>query len=299
MEKIKDELLDLKIEDFLNYIKFEKKLSEETRKNYQYDLSHFKLFIENEITTFSNVSQSDIEKYLEYLHKKLDARSIARNMVTLNNFFNYLVIEKEITKNPCEFISRPKLSKKLPQVLSVEEVDSLLDIKIRTVFDYRNKAVLELLYSSGLRISEALNLTTRDIDFENGIVRCFGKGSKERIVPISDYALLHLKNYYDKRALILKGKISDWFFLNNKGEKLSRQGFTKALKLILKKKNIKKDITPHMLRHSFATHMLSNGADLRSIQLLLGHSDISTTMIYTHVSKEKVKQDYKEFHPRS
>ena len=286
--------------DYIDYIKFEKKLSNETIKNYKYDLDHFSEFLKDKkISDFTLVKQADIEDYIEVLTEQKDASSIARNLVTLNNLFNYLLIEKIINKNPCEFISRPKLKKRLPNVLSIDEVDNLLNIETKTIFDYRNKAMLELLYSTGLRISEALNLTTRDIDFENGIIRCFGKGSKERIVPISDYALYHLGTYYDLRKELLKKEINDWFFLNNHGNKLTRQGFAKALTNILKDKNINKEISPHILRHSFATHMLSNGADLRSIQLLLGHSDISTTMIYTHVSKEKIKKDYEEFHPRS
>ncbi len=286
--------------DYIDYIKFEKRLSNETIKNYKYDLNHFKLFLlSNKIANFNGVKQIDIEDYLVVLNKEKDPSSVARNMVTVNNLFNYLIIEKIIDKNPCEFISRPKLRKKLPNVLSEAEVDNLLDIRLNTIFDYRNKAMLELLYSTGLRISEAINLTTRDIDFENSLVKCFGKGSKERIVPISEYTIYYLKAYYDIRYKFLKKDVCDYFFLNNHGKKLTRQGFSKALDNILKEKNITAKVTPHILRHSFATHMLSNGADLRSIQLLLGHSDISTTMIYTHVSKEKVKKDYEEFHPRS
>ena len=250
----------------------------------------------NDITS---INQKIIEDYLSYLNINKDSRTIARNITSLNNFFKYLMIEKIIEVNPCEFIDRPKLSKKLPNVLSVEEVDKLLDIKLNTRFDYRNKAMLELLYSSGLRISELVNLTTRDIDFTNSIVRCFGKGNKERIVPISEYSLYYIKLYYDMRDTFFKGKINDYLFLNNHGKKLTRQGFNKILNKILEEKNIKKEVTPHTLRHSFATHMLNGGADLRSIQILLGHSDISTTKIYTHISREKIKNDYEMYHPRS
>ncbi len=285
---------------YIDYIKYEKKLSEQTINNYHYDLNHFYLFLEKEhIDNFLNVKQKHIEKYLSILKKNKNAKSISRNITSINNLFNYLLIEEVIEKNPCEFISRPKLQKKLPNVLSIEEIDNLLDININNRFDCRNKAILELLYSTGLRVSEALNLTTRDIDFTNDIVRCFGKGSKERIIPINDYALHYLKKYFDIRGEFLKKNTCDYLFLNNHGKKLTRQGFRDTLEKVLKEKNINKEITPHMLRHSFATHMIANGADLRSVQLLLGHSDISTTKIYTHISKEKVKKDYEKFHPRS
>ena len=292
------------IKDYIDYTKYERRLSKETSKNYEYDLMHFSMFLEDNknkynLNDITSIKQSIIEDYLSYLNTNKDSRTIARNMTSLNNFFKYLMIEKVIEVNPCEFIDRPKLSKKLPNVLSVEEVDKLLDIKLNTRFDYRNKAMLELLYSSGLRISELVNLTTRDIDFTNSIVRCFGKGNKERIVPISEYSLYYIKLYYDMRDTFFKGKINDYLFLNNHGKELTRQGFNKILNKILEEKNIKKEVTPHTLRHSFATHMLNGGADLRSIQILLGHSDISTTKIYTHISREKIKNDYEMYHPRS
>lgn len=290
------------IKDYIDYTKYERKLSKETSKNYEYDLIHFNTFLvknKYNLNDITSINQKIIEDYLSYLNINKDSRTIARNITSLNNFFKYLMIEKIIEVNPCEFIDRPKLSKKLPNVLSVEEVDKLLDIKLNTRFDYRNKAMLELLYSSGLRISELVNLTTRDIDFTNSIVRCFGKGNKERIVPISEYSLYYIKLYYDMRDTFFKGKINDYLFLNNHGKKLTRQGFNKILNKILEEKNIKKEVTPHTLRHSFATHMLNGGADLRSIQILLGHSDISTTKIYTHISREKIKNDYEMYHPRS
>ena len=290
------------IKDYIDYTKYERKLSKETSKNYEYDLIHFNTFLEKNkynLNDITSINQKIIEDYLSYLNINKDSRTIARNITSLNNFFKYLMIEKIIEANPCEFIDRPKLSKKLPNVLSIEEVDKLLDIKLNTRFDYRNKAMLELLYSSGLRISELVNLTTRDIDFTNSIVRCFGKGNKERIVPISEYSLYYIKLYYDMRDTFFKGKINDYLFLNNHGKELTRQGFNKILNKILEEKNIKKEVTPHTLRHSFATHMLNGGADLRSIQILLGHSDISTTKIYTHISREKIKDDYEMYHPRS
>ena len=289
----------MEIIEYLDYIKFERKLSNETVKNYEYDLNKFISYLkENHINSFNKVTVGNIENYLKYI-SNLNSRSISRNITSINNLFIFLLKEKRVKKNPCEFIDRPKIKKSLPDTLSVEEVSNLLDIPLKTKYDYRNKAMLELMYGSGLRVSELISLTMRNIDLENDIVRCLGKGSKERIVPINDYSMYYLKLYIDKRNLFLINGFNDYLFLNNHGKQMTRQGFFKNLKKILLEKGIKKNVTPHTLRHSFATHMLSGGADLRSIQILLGHSDISTTKIYTHISKEKIKRDYEDFHPRS
>ncbi len=288
----------MELRDYIDYIKYERKLSLETVKNYKYDLEKFLLFLkEKGIFDINLVTTKDIEDYLATL-KNFSPKTVSRNITSINNFMLFLLKEKKIDFNPCEFIDRPKLNKNLPTVLSIEEVDKLLDIPLKTKYDYRNKAMLEILYGSGLRISELINLTTRDVDFENAVIRCLGKGSKERIVPINDYIIHYLKLYLDKRNLFLIKGQNDYLFLNNHGKQMTRQGFLKNLQKILNEKNITKHVTPHTLRHSFATHILSGGADLRSIQLLLGHSDISTTKIYTHISHEKVKDDYKQFHPR-
>lgn len=284
------------IDEYIDYIKYERKLSDETIKNYRYDLNKFISFLRNK--NIKDVTIKDIENYLVFLDKN-SSKTISRNITSINNFFIFLIKEGKLKKNPCEFIDRPKLNKTLPNTLSIEEVEILLDITLKTNYDYRNKAMLELLYGSGLRISELINLTTRDIDFENAVIRCFGKGSKERIVPMNDYVIYFLKEYLEVRPFMQKNKKSDYLFLNNHGNKMTRQGFWKNLQKILKEKGITKNVTPHTLRHSFATHLLNGGADLRSIQMLLGHSDISTTKIYTHISHEKVKEDYKKFHPRS
>ena len=291
--------MKIDIDNYIDYVKYERKLSKETSKNYEYDLNKFISFLENiGIKELKDVDQKIVEKYLKSI-SDMNPKSISRNITSINNLFVYLLKEKEIKTNPCEFIDRPKLKKSLPDTLSVEEVSSLLDIPLVSKYDYRNKAMLEILYGSGLRISELISLTLRDIDMENDIVRCMGKGSKERIVPINDYEKYFLSLYLDYRSLFLVNGDNDYLFLNNHGKKMTRQGFLKNLKKILVEKGIKKNVTPHTLRHSFATHLLSGGADLRSIQMLLGHSDISTTKIYTHISNEKVKSDYKEFHPRN
>ena len=288
----------MEIEEYLDYIKYERKLSKETINNYKYDLNKFNSFLKTKkINNYTKVSQKDIELYLKEINN-LNPKSVSRNITSINNLFIFLLKTKKIDKNPCEFIDRPKLQKTLPDSLSFEEVSLILDIPLITKFDYRNKAMLEILYGSGLRISEVLNLSLRDIDMENDVIRCFGKGNKERIVPINDYEMYYLKLYLDKRSLFLIKGDNDYLFLNNHGHKMTRQGFTKNLNTILESKGIKKKVTPHTLRHSFATHMLKGGADLRSIQILLGHSDISTTKIYTHITNEKIKKDYDTFHPR-
>lgn len=289
----------MEFNDYIDYIKYEKKLSEETIKNYKYDLKQFNSYIkENNITDINKIKTKDIENYLKHL-KNLNSKTISRKITSINNFFIFLLKEKRIDHNPCEFIDRPKLNKTLPDTLSEKEVESLLNIPLNTIYDYRNKAMLEILYGCGLRISELVNLTTRDVDFENAIIRCIGKGSKERITPINDYVIYYLKEYLERRPLLIKKETTDYLFLNNHGKKMTRQGFFKNLQKILKEKGITKYVSPHTLRHSFATHLLNGGADLRSVQILLGHSDISTTKIYTHISNEKVKKDYKNFHPRS
>ena len=291
--------MKIDIDSYIDYIKFERKLSDETAKNYRYDLNKFVSFLEDEgIKSLTEVNQKIVLKYLKSIND-MNPKSISRNITSINNLFIFLLKEKRVKSNPCEFIDRPKLKKSLPDTLSFEEVSNLLDIPLLTKYDYRNKAMLEILYGSGLRISELISLTLRDVDMENDIIRCIGKGSKERIVPINDYEKYFLNLYLEHRSFFLINGDNDYLFLNNHGKKMTRQGFLKNLKKILVEKNISKNVTPHTLRHSFASHMLSGGADLRSIQMLLGHSDISTTKIYTHISNEKVKKDYEEYHPRN
>ncbi len=284
--------------DYIDYLKYERKLSPETISNYRYDLIKLYKFVCDRKIDLLKVDQDIVEEYLKQINT-LDSSTISRNITSINNFYNYLIIEKKVRQNPCEFIDRPKMKQRIPNSLTIKEVDELLDIKLNNLFDYRNKAMLELMYSTGLRVSEMINLTTRDIDFENAIVRCFGKGSKERIVPLNDYVIYYLKLYLDRRSNFLKKDRNDYLFLNNHGKKMTRQGFEYILKKILEDKKIDKYVTPHTLRHSFATHLLEGGADLRSIQLLLGHENLVTTTIYTHASPEKLKKDYIKYHPRS
>ena len=289
------------IDDFISHIEYEKRLSKNTSNSYKNDLNKYKEYLEKKgIYITNDISKSDIENYLELLKKDdVKASSIARKLTTIKAYHNYLFQKQKINIDVSETIERPKLRKKLPNVLTVDEVDRLLDIECKTKFDYRNKSMLELMYGTGLRITELLDLKLNDFDLENCVIRCYGKGSKERIVPIGEYTMESLVNYLEIRNELLRKRSCEYLFLNNLGGRLSRFSFFKILKKMLTEKGIHKDVSPHSLRHSFATHMLEYGADLRSIQELLGHSDIATTKIYTHISNNKIKKEYEEFHPRS
>ena len=280
---------------YLDYLQFERKLSSNTLKSYANDLKDFDLFFGGNL---KDLSFNDIKKYLLSL-KNDSARTVAHYLTVINSFYSFLVNDGYIKENPCNNIVAPKLPKKLPNYLTEEEIDLLLDVELNNMYDYRNKAMLELLYASGLRISELINLKITDIDLHNCFVRVFGKGKKERIVPISDVAIKYLDIYLSQyRNQILGNAISDYLFISNAKTNISRQAFFKIIKKQCKLKGIEKDVSPHVLRHSFATHLLKHGADLRVIQELLGHEDISTTQIYAHLVNEKLREDY-EYHPRN
>ena len=287
------------IEDFLNYCIFEKGLSDKTKESYRNDLDIYNEFLKDKhITNVKDISSDNIKDFLK-IRQNEQTTTIAHNLTVIKNFHTYLVKEKILKDNPSEFIERPKLKKSLPKALSIEDVDNLLNIELITPFDYRNKAMLELMYGCGLRVSELVNLETNDIDMTNCLIRILGKGSKERDIPIGEYSIHYLKLYLDKRSLLLKNNSCNKLFLNNHGKGITRQGFFKNLKKLLQEKGLNTNISPHTLRHSFATHLINRGADLRSIQEMLGHSDISTTKIYTKVSDDKVKEDYYNYHLRS
>lgn len=288
--------MEKEIENFIEYLIIEKKYSKNTVSSYERDLKKFSNKLNNK--KINEITRKDIQNYLKDLNKDHNPRSTSRNISTLKSFYKYLKINKIVKVNPMDQINNPKTKKTLPKVLSEEEINDLLDIELKTNFDYRNKAMLELMYSSGLRVSELINLNVNDIDLENDTVKIFGKGSKERIIPLNDFAKEALREYImvHRKELFKHGE-NNYLFLNNHGNKMTRQGFFKILKKITQEKNIKTDFSPHTLRHSFATHLLKYGADLRSIQELLGHSDISSTQIYTHVTNEKLENDYKEYHP--
>ncbi len=294
-------LINNSINEYLDSLIAEVHLSKNTQLAYSNDLDKYKEYLEkNDIFKVEEIKKEDIFSFLEYLKKKnLKPQSIAHYLTSIKNYHKFLLQNEYLDKDIAESIERPKLVKKLPNTLTVEEVDKLLDIRTVTPFDYRNKCMLELLYGTGLRISELLSLTINDIDTINCTIRCIGKGNKERIVPINDYVIKALNSYLEVRPALLKNKNTKELFLNSRGEKLSREGFFKELKKILLKKGLNPNVSPHTLRHSFATHLLEYGADLRVIQEMLGHSDVSTTRIYTHITNQKVAQDYKKYHPRN
>lgn len=291
--------IDDAIDDFISFCIFEKGLSDKTKESYKNDLDIYKEFLnDNNIFYVKDIVSDNIKEFIKNRSGE-EATTIAHNLTVIKNFHKYLLKEKLVKDDVSLFIERPKLRKSLPKTLSIEDVDKLLDIELTTPFDYRNKAMLELMYGCGLRVSELINLEINDIDIINCQIRIMGKGSKERIIPLGEYSIDYLKKYIDKRDLLLKDKPCNKLFVNNHGKGMTRQGFFKNLKKILKEKGLNPDVSPHTLRHSFATHLINRGADLRSIQEMLGHSDISTTKIYTEVSDEKVIDDYNNYHFRS
>ncbi len=283
------------IEEYLKYLLIEKKYSSNTIASYKNDLKELYLFSNNKNIIYLN--KDDILKFLEK-NKDKNSKTLSHFITTFRGFYKYLEIENIIKNNPVLSISQPKLRKTLPKVLSIEEVDKILNIKLNTKYDYRNKAMLELMYSTGIRISELINIKTHDLNINNCTLKVMGKGSKERIIPVGDIALKYLKIYIDNYRTYFIRKNTDYLFLNSRGTIMTRQAFFKIVKKIAKEKNIKTEFSPHTLRHSFATHMLENGADLRIIQELLGHSSLSTTQIYTNVSNKFIEENY-NFHPHS
>lgn len=281
---------------YQTYLLSEKHLSDNSIFFYCEDIMLFLKYINKDITS---IIKEDIYNYLAYLDKmKYSVYSVARKISSLKSFYIFLNKHYQI-KNIINDIEMPKYYKKLPTILTIEEIDKLLNINLVSAYDYRNKAMLELMYATGLRVSELVNLDINSINLEKKYVRCIGKGSKERIVPIGDvacnYISIYLNEYRDK---LTKKRLCESLFLNNHGNTITRQGFFKMLKEQCIKVGIDKNISPHMLRHSFATHLLNNGADLRSIQIMLGHSNLSTTQIYTNVSNDILKENYKLYHPR-
>lgn len=289
------------LEKYQIYLLTVKQKEEKTTvSSYIEDIYKYLEYMENnKIKTALDIEYQNITNYLKYLdNNNYETSSIIRKIVSIKLFHKYLSEEYKI-KDISSKIINPRLRRKLPNILTIEEVDNLLDIKLNTPFDYRNKAMLELIYSSGLRVSELVDLKLNNIDLDNGYVRCLGKGKKERIIPIGEIAIEYLKKYINEyRNSMKKGYYTENVFLNNHGKNITRQGFFLIIKNIAKEKNIDKNITPHMLRHSFATHLLNNGANLRTIQEMLGHSSITTTQIYTNVSNDIIKENYELYKRR-
>ncbi len=283
------------INNFLLYLEMDLNYSKNTIDTYLNALNHLNDEIKKDIL---KLTSKDIENFISGL--EMESSSISNYLSAYKTFYNYYIKIGQISINPIDKVDTPKLSKHLPTYLTVEEVDKLLDIEIKDAFSARNKSILELLYATGLRISELVNLEFKNIDLNDCIVRIMGKGSKERIVPINDLAIKYLKIYVkDYRHKLVKTEQNNYVYLNNHGKKMTRQGVFKMIKKRTLETGIKKDVSPHTLRHSIATHMLENGADLRIIQEFLGHESIGTTQIYTHLTNQKLKNDYMEYFPRN
>lgn len=292
-----DEWLDL----FLNHISVEKGLSANTVAGYGSDLREISQFLqERGATTWEEVGRDHVLKYLESVAQRLSQRSKARRLAALRAFFKYLERSGKMRQSTASLIRFPKFSPTLPKTLSAPEIDALLaGPDSNTVLGKRDKAMLELLYATGLRVSELVDLQLQQVHLDAGYLVVRGKGDKERLVPMGDWAAEALKGYLeDGRPQLLKKRFSREVFLNRGARKLTRQGIWKILKQYALKARIRQNLTPHMLRHSFATHLLENGADLRSLQAMLGHADISTTQIYTHVARKRLKEVHAKFHPR-
>ena len=290
---------------FLTHVRVEKGLSANTVSAYARDMGKFEAFTKKRKIALKTVNRDDLVEFLSELYRqKLESRTVARHLVTLRNFFRFAQIHEWITEDPSVSLESPKIRRSLPSYLRLEEVEKILaQPDEKTPIGLRDRAMLEVLYSSGLRVSELTSLRVMDLDRAVGCVRCIGKGDKERIVPVGKKAMALVDRYLrDARPKLLgKGQLSNSsvLFLNRRGSRLSRVGVWKILSAYGRQAGLRVPLTPHMLRHSFATHLLERGADLRSVQLMLGHSDISTTQIYTHVVEERLKQIYKAHHPRA
>lgn len=291
------------LREYLTFLKLEKNLSENTVNSYKNDISTFLNFAEEKkITDLSEIKYDHFFSFFRLLSKLgLTGKTAARYYSSLKSFFNYLLQNNYIKSNPIEKLESPKLEKKLPQVLTLAEVDKILaQPKVEDKLGLRDRAILELFYACGIRVSELIDLKISSLFFEDEIIRVFGKGSKERLVPIGSSAINWINEYLTKSRPVLekKNKSGNFVFLNNHGGKLTRMGIWKIIDRYAKEAKINKEVHPHTFRHSFATHLLEGGADLRAVQEMLGHVDISTTQIYTHIDREFIKQEHKQYHPR-
>jgi integrase/recombinase XerD len=290
------------IDTFLNYLSVERGLSNNTIISYREDLNSYLDYITRQhIDALSKIAKNDIINFmLNQKDKGISANSIARRLAAIRMFHRFLTRERILKSDPTSLIDSPKLWKKIPDTLSLNEVDVLIaQPDIRDKRGIRDRAILETLYATGMRVSEAANLKIDNVNLDIGFLRCIGKGNKERVIPLGKKAILGLNRYLDvSRPHLLKNKQCEFLFLNRFGRRISRQSVWKLIKKYAKQARIKKSIKPHTLRHSFATHLLERGADLRSVQEMLGHSDISTTQIYTHINKDRLKTIHKMYHPR-
>ena len=295
------------IQTFLNYIKVEKGLAPNTLAAYERDLRKFEYFATKRGLRLEMVSRDHVVDFLGDLYRQgLDSHTVARHLVSLRNLFRFALAEEALSSDPTLHLESPKVRRSLPSYLRMEEVERLLSQPdASTPTGLRDRAILEVLYSTGLRVSELVNLKVSDLEMRRGCLRCIGKGDKERLVPVGRKALAAVQGYLGKsRPLLLRrgdgGRaVGPWLFVNRSGNRLSRISIWRLLTAYGRRAGIRARLSPHKLRHSFATHLLERGADLRSVQLMLGHADISTTQIYTHVMEERLKQVYKAHHPRA
>lgn len=295
--KCKDAIVEYK-----QYMIVEKGYSPKTVEGYLRDIKQFGEYMSQKfhIVDLETINKDLVYAYLKSLRKRLSNSSVDRHMVSLRQFYIFLVKEKKVQKNIMSSFELAKKEQYLPEVLSVDEVNQLLSsVSMKDSISARNRCMMEVLYASGLRVSEMCSLTLQNINIQKGFIKCVGKGNKERIVPMNTQCCLYLKEYIENFRPQLSEKTSQYLFINKKGEPLKRDDFYHLLQNIVRKSGLTKHVTPHTLRHTFATHLLENDADLRSIQKMLGHSDISTTTIYTHVSQSKTIEDYMKLHPRS
>lgn len=291
------------LNDFFHYLQIERGLSDNTLQSYRRDLNQYQLFLREKlnINKWEQVDRPQLMKFLFHLNDQGRSQAtMARMLSSIRLFHQFMVREYHLSHDASLHIETPKKARTLPKVLSMTEVERLLTFPTQDSLSIRNKAMLEMLYATGLRVSELIQLKVTDLHLTMGFVRCIGKGNKERIIPLGDVAKEAIEDYLTRaRGSLTKKNKGDALFVNHHGNSMSRQGFWKIIKRLAKEAGIKKEITPHTLRHSFATHLLENGADLRSVQEMLGHADISTTQIYTHVSKARLKDIYTTYHPRA
>ena len=295
--------MDAYVEEFITYLSAERGLAPNTLESYGRDLRQFQAFLAHDhLDLVKQANRAAIFSYLQNLQVKGRAVStISRNLAAIKSFYQFLVREKYLEKDPSANLESPKLEKRLPKVLSVAEVEELLKQPNNFLpSGMRDRAMLELLYATGIRVSELISLNISDVNLDMGYLKCYGKGAKERIVPVGSIAVKCVQEYINKgRPKLIRTYDEAALFVNHHGNRLTRQGFWKIIKKYAQEAHINKDITPHTLRHSFATHLLENGADLRSVQEMLGHADISTTQIYTHVTRNHLKEVYDKTHPRA
>ena len=287
---------DSNLRSFLNYLLVDKGLSNNTAKAYEADISSFFQWLDNEDLKYKNLQEDHINQYISFLfQKKMKSSSVNRKISSIKSFYIFLVKRNFLKNSPLNDLVTPKQEKYLPESMSEAEVDKLLNSPdVSNKIENRDKAMIEMLYATGMRISELVNLKITDVDMKRCVVKVFGKGSKERLVPFGETALDSLRSYLNEREQSSSKEI----FLSNRGKKMTRVAFWQRVKVYLMRENLKNSISPHTLRHAFATHLLNRGADLRSVQLLLGHSDLSTTQIYTHIAKQRLSDVLKKHHPR-